>query len=170
MYFVVMMLGENLCVIVRRKDLRISRDWVGDSWVDIDPKPEILSFVSSTVSLEAKISMSSTVAKDAKAKPIAMPDIVEEAKPETDKPDNSLLGEQDKEHKDDVVVKEDDESRLSKEEDKEVGSNETSSYVNHANTVQDHKEDDDVTLNDEKPRKSESVFTLSKTTTTLVTT
>lgn len=169
MCFVVMMLGENLCLTVQRKDLRISRDWVGDSWVDIDPKPEILSFVSSTVSLEAKVSLSSTLAKDAKAKPIAMSDIVEEAKPEGDKPDSSLLREEDKEHKDDVVVKEDDENRLSKEEDKEVGSNETNTYVNHENTVQDHKEDD-VTLNDEKPRKSESVFTLSKTTTTLVTT
>ncbi|CAH2069813.1 unnamed protein product [Thlaspi arvense] len=164
--------GENLCLTVHRKDIRISRDWVGDSWVDIDPKPEILSLVSSDISPEAKLSMSSTLAKDAKAKPIAMPDIVEEAKPEGDKADNALLEEENKEHKDDGVVKEDDESRLSVvEEDKELGSNQTNNtYVNHENTVQDHKEDDDVTLNDEKPRKSESVFTLSKTTTTLVTT
>ncbi|KAF2538743.1 hypothetical protein F2Q68_00021783 [Brassica cretica] len=35
--------GENLCLTVQRKDIRISRDWVGDCWVDIDPKPEILS-------------------------------------------------------------------------------------------------------------------------------
>lgn len=74
-----MMLGENLCLSVHRKDIRISRDWVGDCWVDIDPNPEILSLVSSDVNPEAKVSMSSTLAKDAKAKPIAMPDIVEEA-------------------------------------------------------------------------------------------
>ncbi|CAE6242413.1 unnamed protein product [Arabidopsis arenosa] len=161
--------GENLCLTVLRKDIRISRDWVGDSWVDIDPKPEILAIVSSDISSDAKLSTSSTLAKDTKAKPIVMPDIVEEAEPEGDKADNYLLGEQNKEHKDDGVVKEDDENKLSKEEDKEVGSNETNTYVNYENTVEDHKEDD-VTLNDEKARKSESVFTLSKTTTTLVTT
>lgn len=66
---------------MQRKDIRISRDWVGDCWVDIDPKPEILSLVSSDISLEAKLSVSSTLAKDANTKPIAMPDIVEDAKP-----------------------------------------------------------------------------------------
>ncbi|CAN6861658.1 unnamed protein product, partial [Brassica oleracea] len=55
----------------------------------------------------------------------------------------------------DGVVKNDDESILSKEEDKEIGSNQ----------CQDHNEDD-VNGNDEKARKSETVFTLSKTTTT----
>ncbi|ESQ42887.1 hypothetical protein EUTSA_v10012909mg [Eutrema salsugineum] len=155
--------GENLCLTVHRKDIRISRDWVGDSWVDIDPKPDILSLVSPDISPEAKLSMSPTLAKDAKANPIAMPDIVEEAIPE-----DSVLGERNKEHKDAGVVKEDDGSRISKEEDKEVGSDQTNTYVNHENTVQDHKEEDDVTVNDEKARNSEPVFTLSKTTTTLV--
>ncbi|CAH8323590.1 unnamed protein product [Eruca vesicaria subsp. sativa] len=152
--------GENLCLTVQRKDIRISRDWVGDCWVDIDPKPEILSLVSSDVSpdSEAKLSISSTLSKDAKAKPIAMPDIVEEAESKGDIPEISLLGKENKEHKDDGVVKNDDESRFSKEEDKEIGSNQ----------CQDHKEDD-VNGNDEKSRKSETVFTLSKTTTTLVT-
>ncbi|CAH8381810.1 unnamed protein product [Eruca vesicaria subsp. sativa] len=157
--------GENLCLTVHRKDIRISRDWVGDSWVDIDPKPEILSLVASDTSPEPKLSMSSTHANDAKPNPIAMADIVEVAKDRGD----SFLGEQNEEHKDDGVVKENDESRLLKEEDKEVGSNQTNTYVNHEKTVQDHNEDD-LTLNDEKARKSESVFTLSETTTTLVTT
>lgn len=173
MCFVVMMLGENLCLTVLRKDIRISRDWVGDSWVDIEPKPEILSLVSTDISPEAKLSTSSTLAKDAKAVHIPMPDIVEADKPEGDKADNSLLGEVDKENKDDEVVKKDDESRVSKEEDKEAGSNQSNTYANHENTVQDHKEEeeeDDVTVNDEKARKTESVFTLSKATTTLVTT
>lgn len=170
MCFVFMLLGENLCLTVLRKDIRISRDWVGDSWVNINHKPEILAIVSSDIRPEANVSMSSTLAKGAKAKPIAMPNIVEEAKPEGDKAEKSLLGEQNKENKDDGVVKEDDERRLSKEEDKEVGSNQTdTTYVNHEKIVQDHKEDD-VNLNDEKARKSESVFTLSETTTTLVTT
>ncbi|KAJ4875472.1 agenet domain-containing protein / bromo-adjacent homology (BAH) domain-containing protein [Raphanus sativus] len=104
--------GENLCLSVHRKDIRISRDWVGDCWVDIDPNPEILSLVSSDVNPEAKVSMSSTLAKDAKAKPIAMPDIVEEA----DILDISLVDDGNKE----VVG---------------LGSNQT-------NTVEDHKEDD----------------------------
>uniref|UniRef100_A0A1J3I3I8 BAH domain-containing protein n=1 Tax=Noccaea caerulescens TaxID=107243 RepID=A0A1J3I3I8_NOCCA len=163
--------GENLCLTVHRKDIRISRDWVGDSWVDIEPKPEILSLVSTDISPGAKLSTSSTLAKDAKAVHIPMPDIVEADKPEGDKAETSLLGEVDKENKDDEVVKEDDESRVSKDEDKEAGSNQSNTYVNHENTVQDHKEEeDDVTVNDEKARKTESVFTLSKTTTTLVTT
>ncbi|KAG2241544.1 hypothetical protein Bca52824_096473 [Brassica carinata] len=157
--------GENLCLTVHRKDVRISKDWVGDSWVDIDPKPDILSLVASDISPEAKLTMSSTLAKDAKAKPIAMPDIVEVVKDRGD----SLLGEQNEEHKDDGVVKENDESKLSKEEDKEVGSDQTNTHVNHEKTVQDHNKDD-VTLDDEKTPKSESNFTLSKTTTTLVTT
>ncbi|CAN7114960.1 unnamed protein product [Brassica rapa subsp. narinosa] len=156
--------GENLCLTVHRKDVRISRDWVGDSWVDIDPKPEILSLVASDASPKARLSMSSTLANDAKAKPIAMADIVEVAKLRGDKLD--LLGEQNKEHKDYGAVKECDESR---QEDKEIGSNQTNAYVNNEKTVQDHKEDD-VTVNDEKVRKSESDFTLTDTTTTLVTT
>ncbi|KAJ4907676.1 agenet domain-containing protein / bromo-adjacent homology (BAH) domain-containing protein [Raphanus sativus] len=154
--------GEKLCLTVHRKDVRISRDWVGDRWVDINPKPEILSLVASDISPEAKLSMSSTTAKDAKAKPITMPELAEDR-------GDSLLGEQNEEHKDDGVVKENDESRLSKEEDKVVGSNQTTTYVNHEKTVQEHKEDD-VNLNDEKTRKSESDFTLSETITTLVTT
>ncbi|CAG7910100.1 unnamed protein product [Brassica rapa] len=159
--------GENLCLTVQRKDIRISRDWVGDSWIDIDPKPEILSLVSSDdISPEAKLSVSSTLSKDAKAKPIVMQDIVEEAEPKGDILDISLLGEQNKEHKDDGVVKndDDDESILSKEEDKEVGLG-----SNQTNTVQEDHNEDDVNGNDEKARKSETVFTLSKTTTTLVT-
>ena len=161
------MLGENLCLTVQRKDIRISRDWVGDCWIDIDPKPEILSLVSSDdISPEAKLSVSSTLSKDAKAKPIVMQDIVEEAEPKGDILDISLLGEQNKEHKDDGVVKndDDDESILSKEEDKEVGLG-----SNQTNTVQEDHNEDDVNGNDEKARKSETVFTLSKTTTTLVT-
>lgn len=164
MCFVVMMLGENLYLTVHRKDVRISRDWVGDSWVDIDPKPEMLSLVASDTSPEAKLSMSSTLANDAKAKPIAMADIVEVAKLRGDELD--LLGEQNQEHKDDGAVKESDESR---QEDKEIGNNQTNAYVNNEKTVQDHNEDD-VTVNDEKVRKSESDFTLTDATTTLVTT
>ncbi|KAJ0261614.1 Uncharacterized protein HA466_0046990 [Hirschfeldia incana] len=149
--------GENLCLTVHRKDVRSSRDWVGDSWVDIDPKPDILSDVSP----EAKLFMSSTLAEDdAKAKPIVMPEIVEVAK---------NRGEQNEEDKDDGIVKEDDESRLSKEEDKLVGSNQTTTSVNHEKIVQDHN-GDDVALDDEKTRKAESVYTVSETVSTLVTT
>lgn len=64
------MLGEKLCLTVHRKDVRISRDWVGDRWVDINPKPEILSLVASDISPEAKLSMSSTIAKIPRQSPL----------------------------------------------------------------------------------------------------
>ncbi|GMH25036.1 hypothetical protein Nepgr_026879 [Nepenthes gracilis] len=35
--------GENLFLNVLRKNLRVSRDWTGSQWIDIIPKPDILS-------------------------------------------------------------------------------------------------------------------------------
>ncbi|KAK3198753.1 hypothetical protein Dsin_022168 [Dipteronia sinensis] len=42
----------------------MSRDWVGDRWVDIEAKPNIFSAISVLINLENKLS--STVTKDAK--------------------------------------------------------------------------------------------------------
>lgn len=41
---------------VDKKDLRKSKDWVGDSWTDIEAKPEICSFITAAVTLESKLS------------------------------------------------------------------------------------------------------------------
>lgn len=38
--------GESLFLNVSRKDVRVSRDWVGGKWVDVKPKPDILSVIS----------------------------------------------------------------------------------------------------------------------------
>lgn len=52
---------------VERKMLRISRDWVGGQWVDIEPNPEILSILSAAMSLESKLSVSSAITKEVKS-------------------------------------------------------------------------------------------------------
>ncbi|KAK3198739.1 hypothetical protein Dsin_022154 [Dipteronia sinensis] len=56
--------GESLFLNVQKRDLRMSRDWVGDRWVDIEAKPDIFSAISVLINLENKLS--STVTKDAK--------------------------------------------------------------------------------------------------------
>ncbi|CAK7324525.1 unnamed protein product [Dovyalis caffra] len=56
--------GENFFLDVHKKDLRISRDWVGNRWIDIQAKPDILSAVSATSSPETKASISSIINKD----------------------------------------------------------------------------------------------------------
>ena len=50
---------------IHRKHLRISRDWVGNQWVDIEAKPDILSALSAAISPDAKISTSLISCKDA---------------------------------------------------------------------------------------------------------
>ncbi|CAI9755193.1 unnamed protein product [Fraxinus pennsylvanica] len=39
--------GEKRFSAVERKNLRVSRDWINNKWVDIDGKPDILSWLSS---------------------------------------------------------------------------------------------------------------------------
>lgn len=48
------------------KNLRVSRDWVGDRWVDIEPNPNILCIISAT-SVDTKLSTSSAASKEAKS-------------------------------------------------------------------------------------------------------
>lgn len=50
-----------------KKDLRISKDWVGDRWVDIEAKSDVFSAISVFINSESKISASSTIAKDVEA-------------------------------------------------------------------------------------------------------
>lgn len=58
-------IGENLLLNIQSKDLRISRDWVGNQWVDIEAKPDILSAISAAISLDVKIPTSLIGSKDA---------------------------------------------------------------------------------------------------------
>lgn len=87
-----MVLGENFILNINKKDLRISRDWVGDQWINIQAKPDILSAIPETISPDTKISMSSTIAKDLKCDGVALScievpissqlNIIEETKPD----------------------------------------------------------------------------------------
>ena len=56
-------LGEDKFLNLKRMNLRISSDWVGNRWVDIKPKPDILSYLSENVSHSLKLSMCSTSAE-----------------------------------------------------------------------------------------------------------
>ncbi|KAL5178073.1 DUF724 domain-containing protein 3 [Glycine soja] len=57
--------GECLLMNVCKKDLRISRDWLGDSWINIKAKPEITkSIFTANNSFNTKLSVSPSIAKD----------------------------------------------------------------------------------------------------------
>lgn len=62
--------GENF-MSTQMKYLRISRDWVGDTWIDIEAKKDILSAINSANALESKLSASSTVIKEVKSDDVA---------------------------------------------------------------------------------------------------
>ncbi|BAT88521.1 hypothetical protein VIGAN_05203500 [Vigna angularis var. angularis] len=58
--------GECLLMEVCKKDLRISRDWLGDSWIDIKAKPEItktIFFTANNNSFNTKLSVSPSMDK-----------------------------------------------------------------------------------------------------------
>lgn len=49
---------------VCKKDLRLSRDWLGDRWVDIKLKPNIASTIFAVNSSNTKLSVSPSITKD----------------------------------------------------------------------------------------------------------
>ncbi|EEF39579.1 uncharacterized protein LOC8266943 [Ricinus communis] len=59
--------GESFFLSVHKKDLRISRDWMGNQWIDIQAKPDILPAISAAISPGTKTSMSPAIAKDLKS-------------------------------------------------------------------------------------------------------
>ncbi|XP_010939253.1 uncharacterized protein [Elaeis guineensis] len=65
--------GEDVFLICQRKNLRISKDWVGNQWVNIQAKPDILSAISS-VSRGAKLTACSIFTKGAESGGSAMSD------------------------------------------------------------------------------------------------
>ncbi|KAG1341918.1 hypothetical protein COCNU_05G001470 [Cocos nucifera] len=65
--------GEDVFLICQREKLRISKDWVGNQWVDIVAKADILSAISS-VSHGAKLTSCSIFPKRAESGSSAMSD------------------------------------------------------------------------------------------------
>ncbi|KAK6149643.1 hypothetical protein DH2020_017168 [Rehmannia glutinosa] len=47
--------GENKFLTVERKDIRVSKDWINDQWVDIKAKSDILSFLTSSLNPLPKV-------------------------------------------------------------------------------------------------------------------
>ncbi|CAA2995718.1 duf724 domain-containing 3 [Olea europaea subsp. europaea] len=58
--------GEDLFLNIEGESLRVSRDWIGDQWVDIKPNSNIFSLVSAT-SIDAKLLGSPAVVKETKS-------------------------------------------------------------------------------------------------------
>ncbi|XP_062078813.1 uncharacterized protein LOC133783267 [Humulus lupulus] len=56
--------GESLVLNLHKKDLRTSRDWLGDQWINIETKPDIVSAISMVSSSGSRPSTSSTIHKD----------------------------------------------------------------------------------------------------------
>ncbi|KAJ7967823.1 putative Agenet domain-containing protein / bromo-adjacent domain-containing protein [Quillaja saponaria] len=54
--------GEDRFLTVEKKNVRVSRDWVGYRWVGIMAKPDIVCFLSSNVGSSIKLSTCSTMA------------------------------------------------------------------------------------------------------------
>ncbi|GER51626.1 agenet domain-containing protein / bromo-adjacenthomology (BAH) domain-containing protein [Striga asiatica] len=47
--------GENSFLFLDRKDLRVSKDWVNDQWVDVKPKPDIFPFLNSYLNPQSTV-------------------------------------------------------------------------------------------------------------------
>ncbi|XP_068338364.1 uncharacterized protein [Pyrus communis] len=62
--FQVFIPGESLLLNMHKNDLRISKDWLGDEWVDVEVKPDVLSAISSTTISCTRPLTSSAVVKD----------------------------------------------------------------------------------------------------------
>ncbi|KAL8131731.1 uncharacterized protein LOC141696841 [Apium graveolens] len=56
--------SENLFLNVHGKNLRASRDWVGNEWVDVEANGNIVSAISAAIISDAKLSAPSTIDED----------------------------------------------------------------------------------------------------------
>lgn len=68
-----LVLGESLLLGIDKKDLRISKEWLGDQWINVEAKADIMSVISVPLSSSGiKPSMSSSTQEDLSgAEPIA---------------------------------------------------------------------------------------------------
>lgn len=51
------MAGENKLMTVERTNLRKSKDWIDNKWVDVMPKPNILQILTSRLNPMPKVSL-----------------------------------------------------------------------------------------------------------------
>ncbi|KAL0443041.1 UNVERIFIED_CONTAM: hypothetical protein Slati_2026800 [Sesamum latifolium] len=51
--------GENKFLTIKRKDTRVSKDWIDNRWVDIRAKPDILSFLTSSLNPMPRVQLPS---------------------------------------------------------------------------------------------------------------
>ena len=59
-----MVSGEGLLMKVCKKDLRISRDWLGDRWIDVEAKPDVVSSIFAVDNSNAEPSVAPSIGKD----------------------------------------------------------------------------------------------------------
>uniref|UniRef100_A0A7N0U1T2 BAH domain-containing protein n=1 Tax=Kalanchoe fedtschenkoi TaxID=63787 RepID=A0A7N0U1T2_KALFE len=64
--------GENLHLTMAKKDLRISRDWTGDQWVDVEAKLDICAVIP-LATINADLSIISVDPKDGRPEGTHMP-------------------------------------------------------------------------------------------------
>ncbi|XP_019440001.1 PREDICTED: uncharacterized protein LOC109345457 [Lupinus angustifolius] len=71
--------GEDKFLTVEKRNVRISRDWVGKKWVDIPGKPNICSYISLNVSSSIRLTADSAVVdgsiSDLESKPSSVPKV-----------------------------------------------------------------------------------------------
>ncbi|OVA20153.1 Bromo adjacent homology (BAH) domain [Macleaya cordata] len=66
--------GENRFLNIQKKNLRRSRDWDGNQWIDIKTNPDILSTIAAVLRAGTKLSANSAIAKVAESGGSAMSD------------------------------------------------------------------------------------------------
>lgn len=54
MVFVSLVVGEGRFLTLQKKDIRASRDWMENKWIDLKPMPDILVFLSENVTPRLK--------------------------------------------------------------------------------------------------------------------
>nr|KYP62653.1 hypothetical protein KK1_017194 [Cajanus cajan] len=59
--------GEERFLMVDKKNIRVSRDWISNRWVDIQGKPDICSYLSSNVRCSVRMSANSAVVGGSKS-------------------------------------------------------------------------------------------------------
>ncbi|KAL5157758.1 DUF724 domain-containing protein 3 [Glycine soja] len=97
--------GEERFLKVEKKNIRISRDWINNRWVDIQGKPDICSYLSSNVRSSIRMSANSAAVDasmsdcsailESKASTIAKVEVAKKVEPELsglEAPDNNSGG------------------------------------------------------------------------------
>ena len=85
-------LGEERFLKVEKKNIRISRDWINNRWVDIQGKPDICSYLPSNVRSSIRMSANSAAVDasmsdcsailESKASTIAKVEVAKKVEPE----------------------------------------------------------------------------------------